>query len=197
MANSVKFGLKNVHYAVMGEDPTTHATTYATPVAIEGAVSLTLDAEGEESNFFADNRKFFKQFANNGYSGDLEIARIPEGFRKDVLGEIDDHGVLIEKSDAVIKSFALAFEIDGDVKKERFWFLNCTVSRPSTEAGTTEDTIEPKTDKLSLVVAADKDGKVRTKTGDEVTDAVYNAWFNAVVTQGPTGAAKVTAKKEN
>ena len=77
MKNKVKYGLSNVHVAKMifGEDGT---ITYDTPFAIPGAVNLSLDAEGEETAFYADNKKYHNSYANNGYSGDLEIADIPE-----------------------------------------------------------------------------------------------------------------------
>ena len=90
---------------------------YAAPKAIPGAVSISLDAEGETSPFYADGIVYFRSVTNNGYSGDLEIALIPEWFRTEILQEkLDAKGVLVENS-GVGESvkFALLFEFDGDV----------------------------------------------------------------------------------
>ena len=48
MANKVKYGLKNVHYAVITEN--NGETTYDTPKPIPGAVNLTLSPRGKEQN---------------------------------------------------------------------------------------------------------------------------------------------------
>ena len=49
-----------------------------------------------------------------GYEGDLELALIPESFRKDILKEtLDSNGVLIENSNVETANFALLFEFDG------------------------------------------------------------------------------------
>jgi len=93
--NKVKFGLKNVHYAAITE--TEGVVTYAEPVKIPGAVSISLSAEGEESSFYADDIKYFNQFANNGYAGDLEMALIPDAFRVAVLGAHPDEAYEICK----------------------------------------------------------------------------------------------------
>ena len=98
MGNKVKYNLKNVHAAKLtrSEDG---SFTYAKPKAIPGAVSISLDAEGDSSPFYADGIVYFRSTANNGYSGDLEIALIPEWFRTEILKEeLDNNGVLIENA---------------------------------------------------------------------------------------------------
>ena len=56
MGNKVKYNLKNVHAAKLTETVTdgVAAFSYGTPKAIPGAVSISLDAEGESSPFYAD-----------------------------------------------------------------------------------------------------------------------------------------------
>lgn len=104
-------------------------------------------AEGESSPFYADGIVYIRSVTNNGYSGDLEIALIPEWFRTGILQEtLDGKGVLVENigvGESV--KFALLFEFDGDVNAIRHVLYNCTTSRPSIESETKEDTIEPAT----------------------------------------------------
>jgi len=109
--------------------------TYENPKAIPGAVSISLDAEGEASPFYADGIVYFRSTANNGYSGDLEIALIPEWFRTEILKEeLDRNGVLVEKANvSETEKFALLFEFDGDVNAIRHILYNCSASRPSIE----------------------------------------------------------------
>ena len=184
MKNKVKFNLKNVHAAKLTETVVDGVTTfsYATPKAIPGAVSISLDAEGESSPFYADGIVYFRSVTNNGYSGDLEIALVPEWFRTEILQEaLDSKGVLIEKSDNKESvKFALLFEFDGDVNCIRHVLYNCTSSRPSIESETKEDTIEPGTETLSITADPKADGLVKARTGDTTDAATYAGWYQTV-----------------
>ena len=179
--NKVKYNLKNVHAAklTVGEQG---AFAYAAPQAIPGAVSISLDAEGDTSPFYADGIVYFRSNTNNGYSGDLEIALIPEWFRTDILlEEKDSNGVLVEKSTITeMPKFALLFEFDGDVHGIRHVLYNCSASRPSIASETKEDTIEPVTETLSLTADPRADGLVKARTGDTTTEETYNNWYQSV-----------------
>ena len=171
--NKVKFNIKNVHYALKTD------TGYATPKQIPGAISISLEAQGELSAFYADGIKYYVSASNNGYEGDLEIALIPDEFRIDIFGEEkDDNSVLVENVNTESVEFALGFDIDGDVKTTRFWFYNCTATKSSTN----EDKKEPTTDKLTVSCAPLADGKVRSKTTEETPEQTYKDWFNEVYT---------------
>ena len=190
MGNKVKYNLKNVHAAklTVNEDGT---FTYAEPKAIPGAVSISLDAEGESSPFYADGIVYFRSNTNNGYSGDLEIALIPEWFRTEILKEaLDKNGVLVEVSDnSEAVKFALLFEFDGDVRAIRHVMYNCSASRPSIESETKEETIEPGTETLSLTADPREDGLVKSRTGDTTSEATYNDWYKQVyIPVEPTAA---------
>lgn len=176
--NKVKYGLKNVHYAILsvGEDG---AATFNPPVPIPGAVNLSLDAAGDTSTFYADNMAYYVTAANDGYSGTLEMALIPDSFRKDVLGEVEDptDKVLVENAAAEGKNFAFLFEFAGDQKATRHVLYNCTATRPSMSSATTTNTKEPNTDTLNLTASPLANGNVKAKTTAETTPEAYDGWF--------------------
>lgn len=187
MANKVKYGIKNVYYAVATDDGT-GALTYATPVAIPGARSLSLSASGDTTNWYADNVVYFSTNTNSGYEGDLEVALLPDSFRTDVLGEVlDEKGFYIEKSNVVGKEFALMFQFEGDDSATRHVMYRCTASRPEVSGSTVEDSIEPQTETVTITsMPRISDNVVKAKCPASA-ETPYNAWFASV--QEPTAAA--------
>ena len=184
MGNKILYNLKSVHAAKLTETTENGVTSYsyATPRAIPGAVSISLDAEGESNPFYADGIVYFRSVTNNGYSGDLEMALIPEWFRTEILQEeLDDNGVLIEKSNKLESvKFGLLFEFDGDVNCIRHVLYNCTASRPSIESETKEDSIDPGKEKLTITADPRADGLVKARTGDTTDATAYANWYSSV-----------------
>ena len=188
MANKIRYGLSNVYYAVatLGAN---NSATYATPVAFPGAVSLSLDAEGETSNFYADNIAYYVTNSNNGYSGSLEMAYITDAFRADILGEIQNGttGLYWEKQDSEPVHFALLFQFEGDDKATRHVIYNCVASRPAVSGSTKEESIEPQTETIDInatsIYVADVPGNVVKARALKDTTA-YSSFFSTV--QVPT-----------
>lgn len=185
MANKIKYGLKNVYYAV-ATIASDNSATYATPVAIPGAVSLSMEPQGDNTPFYADNIVYWVGNANNGYQGDLEIARVPDSFKKDVLGYIESgNGLLVENANANAVHFALLFQFEGDQKATRHVMYNCTATRAAAAGNTKNENIEPETESLTLTatsiyVSALSTDVVKSETNESTTDTVYNAFFSAV-----------------
>ncbi len=180
MTNKVKFNICNVHYApiTIGVDG---EVTFAAPVTMLGAVSLSLDPNGEPESFYADGVEYYIISNNMGYDGDLELAMIPEHFRTDILKEeADDNQVLVENANVETGSFALLFEFDGDSKKIRHVLYNCSASRPKIESKTNEESREVQTETLTVKARPLPSGYVKAKTGNSTTELVYADWYKSV-----------------
>lgn len=187
--NKIKYGIKNCYYAVatIANDG---SATYGTPVALPGAVSISMDAQGERTPFYADNIEYWVSDFRNGYEGDLTLARLPDAFHKDVLGDVaDTKGLLVEKSTVNPTHFALMFQFEGDQQATRHVLYNCTASRPAITGNTKEEAAAPETEAItitakSIYVAALQADVVKAKTTEETDTTAYGAWFTEV--QVPT-----------
>ena len=184
-ANKVQFNLKNVHYALLTEGST---NAWGTPVAVKGAVSLTLDANGSDNTFYADGVAYYKTYVNNGYSGSLEMARLTDKMLKDIWGitEGATDKVLYEKAGVEPKPFALLFQIDGDAENEYYCFYRCLAGRPGVSANTVTDSKDPETQScdisaLPLITGSDAQiDLIKARTTKDTPTATKSAWFSAV-----------------
>lgn len=196
MARKVRFGLRNSKYAVW--DPS--QSTYGELKNLPWAVSLSLSAEGGDgSDFYADDTICYT-FAgtNGGYSGDLELANIPDSVRVDLLGEIADatSGVQFETGAAEPAQFALITEMQTDEGPIGFVFYNCKATRPEISANTKNDNPDVDTETLNLRIASQEftynGSKQQFIQGHiQKTDqntALYTAFFtNVVIPVGISG----------
>lgn len=180
----VKYGLKNVHYAVATIDEINNTATYGPVKPWPGAVNLSLDPQGGTNIFRADNIDYWTGQSNTGYQGDLETALVPDDFRKDILGEVEDsNGVILENTGAKTKYFALLFQFEHDDKAARHVMYKCSATRPAVAGQTTEEEISPTTETVTITAgsiynpALDIDtSKARCYQGDPK----YATWFDEV-----------------
>ena len=191
-ANKVKYGLKNVHYALVTETVATDGSgaitsSYGSLKALAGAVSLSMSSSASKSVFRADNEDYYVSYGQGGYEGTLEVARVNEDFLKDVLAlKQDDDKILVEDSAAfkTVNYFALVFEFDGDQHETKHCLYKCSASRPDVASQTTGEggSTDPQTESLTItaVPRADNDHYIRLQTQDTTSTAVLAAWYTAV-----------------
>ena len=191
-ANKVKYGLKNVHYALVTETVATDGsgaitTSYGSLKALAGAVSISLSSSASKTVFRADNSDYYVSYGEGGYEGDLEVARVNEDFLKDVLGMVEDTDkILVESSNAfkTTNYFALVFEFDGDQRETKHCLYKCSASRPNIASQTTGEggSTDPQTETLTItaVPRADVDKYIHLQTQETTTTAVVEAWYTTV-----------------
>lgn len=185
MANKIKYGLKSVYYA-KATIAANGSATYETPVAWPGAVNLSLSPEGDTTPFYADNIVYYMSSANNGYTGTLETALVPDSFKQDILGEIvSRNGLQVESANTESGHFALLFQFEGDESATRHVIYNCVASRPNLEGATKESAIAPQTESVDItaatiyVAALEPHGDV-VKAKADSESAAYADFFTAV-----------------
>lgn len=176
----IKYGLRNVYYAKATDDGTGNLT-YETPVRIAGAVNLSLEAQGDTNPFYADDIVYFRSSSNNGYSGTLEVALIPDSFRKDILGETEgaQDTVMYEYANAPTVEFALLFEFQTDENATKHCLYRCTASRASVEGQTKESGITPQTETLNITAMPRIDDYL-VKAKCPSTSTAYATWYTTV-----------------
>ena len=178
--NKIRYGLKNVHVAIVDEsDPT--AVTYGTPHRIRGAVSWVAKSKFERTAIAADDDPEYAIIEDNqGYDSELELETLDDFMQKDVLGMVaDKNGILTESANMKTKAIALLFEFDGDVKKTRHAMYRCRVSKPDEESSTKGEKTDPKSTKLSMLCTAAKDTEL-IKSSVKQGQTPYASWFDSV-----------------
>lgn len=80
----IYYGLDKAGFAPLTDQD---AGTYSAIVPMPGAVSLTLEQQGEVTKVYADNIVWYQTASNNGYEGDLELMAFPDEFLTQILGQ--------------------------------------------------------------------------------------------------------------
>ena len=180
--NKVHYDLTNVYVAPLTFDLEGGTYSFGTPVRLLGAISMDLAAQGDMIKLRADAMDYYIAYGNNGYSGDLNIAMVPDWFRQEYLGDTlsEKDKVLVENSQAEHKPFALLYEFLGDKAHRRHVLYNCSANRPGIKGENKENQKKADTEALSLTSVPLPDGKVKASTTADTPSSVYEGWTKAV-----------------
>lgn len=152
--NKVEFGMSNVRFATY--EVKDGAVVIGTPLHVPGAVSITLDAETEESKFFADDVVYYSDFTDNGESGELTMALFPDEFKLAYLPYVtlDDGGIAKLKGESS-KPVCLVFEGKGDKEKRRHVLYNIALGAITREHKTVEEGKEVEVETIPVTLNGD------------------------------------------
>lgn len=183
--NKVKFGLKRVAFAIatIADDG---SATYGDVITFPGARSLSMEPQGAGDPWYADDGVYYYNSAPTSRQGDLEMARIIDAFKKQVLGYIqDEKGLLLEDMNPEEVHFALLFETMNDKKRRRYVMYNCMATAPTVGSSTNEGSKEPQTESStinSMGIWVESFGKWfdHAETTPETDATAFANWFEAV-----------------
>ena len=182
-ANKVRYGLKNIYIAPVTVGAN-NAVTFGTPKALPGAVNVEIAPRGETSDFWADDMIYFSGRSSSGYDITAEVALVPDWFKKDYLGLVeDDNGVLVETSGGNTDNyFAFLFEFTGDQNAIRHALYYCKATAPTLSGATMADGgPEPATTEINITSLPRPDNKqVQSCTAEETDATAYNSWYSTV-----------------
>lgn len=175
--NKVEFGLSQLHVGTYELDD--YGDVVLGPAYHQkGAVSLSVDAESDSNDFYADNVKYWSNFSDNGFTGSIEVAKFDRDFLTQFLGyvQLADGGIGKVKG-AKTPNVYIAFQTEGDSEARRVIMYNCALGAISREYSTTEDSIEPVTESVELTVTGDNETGLTMATYRE-QDAGYATLFS-------------------
>ena len=149
--NIVTFGLKNVHYSIATLNTADGSYTFASPVELPGAQEFSSEIIGSSSQVYADDKVVATLNQNAGRTITLKLTELTDEFKKNILGYKEaENGNLVEITNASLVTFALGFEIQGDVKARRTWIYLCTCAPISESTKSKSDSVEANAISLSI-----------------------------------------------
>lgn len=179
----VKYGIKNLHVAVLTTTVTEGVTSYSygTPILWPGAVSLNIDQGGNDSFFAADdNARFFNTSAIGPKTGTLETAVVPQSVLEAVFSDTVDGKGVIFQSTADPKEVAILGEYRMGGTPVRFVIYRAVLSRPALGSSTIADSVSPVTEPVNVTMLQRDDGKTAARTTAEIDATTFAGWFGAV-----------------
>ena len=139
----VRFGVKNVRYAVSTEG------VYGTPKDLAYANSISLEADYEEQNLYGDNEIIGVLGDDKGKTGVLSVINLETDYEIDMKRALEIENGLAEIQQRSSVKHALYFETNGQEDGQSItikrWLFGVTTGKPSETYNQTTDnpTINP------------------------------------------------------
>lgn len=182
--------------------------TYGTALPLEGAVDLSFQKSSETVPFYADNGIYASATTNAGYEVTLNIASLGAEDRQKLFGmTLDSNKVLMSKKNDQPKEIALVGSIlindptNPKFDKIKLCFYKGRFNFPSHSSSTKGESIDFKTQELSGLFYADKDGNELAMLDPEVQEmtnlkAIYDAWETKPYKENQTADSESLIIKE-
>jgi len=210
MAKKVLMGLDKFYYSLVSLD-TSSAITYQAPVALAGAVSVSVNPNSEVATLFADDGPYDTAESIGQIEVDVSIADMSQEDYATLMGHTITGGVMDEKASDQPVDVAFGFRaLRSNSAYSYIWLLKGKFSKPEVKH-------ETKGDKINFQTLTFKgkftqrvyDGKYKKSTRSDATDYTADIgtnWFasvygttaettaptfvSSVVTAGSTAAAR-------
>lgn len=175
--NKVEFGTKLFHIGTYSVDAETKEVTLGKAIHIPGMRALTVEADSEESKFFADDVVYYSEYNDNGLTGELGMALFPDIFKTSFLNyiELEDGGIAQVKGKGG-KQVYMAFQGAGDKENRRHIMFNVSLGAIKREHKTIEGGREVEEETIPITVTGDNESGIMKITYSE-GDTGYSKLF--------------------
>lgn len=179
-----EWSIKNLAFALITKENGV-ITSFGKPFMHPGAISLNISPGNNTDNVLsADGGRYYGGSGAKTKTGELNVARFLNEFRKQFLGEIDYNGIMVE-GDGTQVEFAMLWEVDSDQGGARNVWYDCTSSDITKNNSTTTFdgtvTYATETATITSTLAELPNGIRARKATVEKGDPNYDGFFDAVV----------------
>jgi phi13 family phage major tail protein len=182
-------GLRDVHYALLIDDPVVGVATYETPVKIIGAITANINPNASSATLFYDDGPGDTAATLGEISLELNLADIPLDVQAVWLGHTYENGILKRMGGDTPPWLAIGFRTLKSNGAYRYMWLNKGKFTVPEEAYNTKgDSIEFSTPTITgAFVKRDSDDEWERTTDEDAVDfdpSYISTWFLNPVTSG-------------
>lgn len=184
MAKKPLIGLDKFYYALENYD-TTAGISYQTPIALKGAITVSVNENSEIATLDADDGAYDSEGTSGPIEMDVGIADISQEDYAAIMGHTITGGVMSDVNTDVPPYVAFGFRAKrSNSGYSYFWLVKGKFAKPNMDHETKGSTISYQTPTFSgKFINRTYDGRKKYSTRDDADDyttAIGTAWFSSV-----------------